>query len=655
MRGPQVVRLAVALVGVLLVATAGVLAQEPVAVAQDTVQLTNVGFTNGLVVSVPADWLTFKKEDHASAESAQAAWQGNFDAVQPGFQLSAQAMAVTDLAVLRPQAVDSRYVQLSLAFFPLSELAASLGLSADQVTLEALAAQSLGGDVWRAVTLNGRQALIGTNQHPPTTQAQALYLFLEEGLAARVQMPVPDSYVRENEALLYVLVMTLRRQGEPVDLDAWAQFSEAHFGRSIDFPANIALPAATEALVAPPVTAPLAEATAAPLPEATEAPVVDFVPATDPMLVCADGSSELAFVANTVDGAMDIFLVKADGSDVRQLTANTGDDFAVTWSSDGSMLAFTSTRDVVSQIYVMNADGSDIRPLTADQESHSQPSWSPDGAKIAYVTQQIGQGDIWVMDVEGGNRVQLTSDEFNDAWPVWSPDGSQIAFVRGVDNQEIYVMAADGSSGLQLTDSPGLDNGAVWSPDGARILFASEREDRSQVYAMDAADGANVQNLSNNVAFETPASWSPDGSFIAFISNRNSANASQTDIYLMSPDGSNVRQLTNDPRPELDAAWRPCAGTAAAPGVELTAEALVAPVSCVVFAPDGANINLRQGPGTEYDFSGLLEGNASISADAQTPGADGTTWLRVGPNQWLRSDVIASSQGDCVSLPTVAP
>ena len=650
MRGLQGVRLAVALLGVLLVATAGVQAQDTAIAAQDTVQLTNVTFANGLVISVPADWLTFKKEDHATAESAQAAWQGNFDAVQPGFQLSPQAMAVTDLAVLRPQPVEARYVQLSLAFFPLTELANSLGLSAEQITLEALAAQSLGGDVWREITLNGRQTLIGTNQHPPTTQAQALYLFPQEGLAARVQMPVPDGYVRENEALLYVLVMTLRRQGEPVDLDAWAQFTEAHFGRPLDFPSNIAPPSVTEALAAP-----LAQATAEPVAEATETPAADFVPATDPMLVCPDGSSELAFVANTVDGAMDIFLVKADGSDVRQLTANTGDDFAATWSPDGAMLAFTSTRDVVSQIYVMNGDGSDIRPLTADQDSHSQPSWSPDGTKIAYVTQNLGQGDIWVMDTEGSNRVQLTSDEFNDAWPVWSPDGSQIAFVRGADNQEIYVMDADGGNGLQLTDSPGLDNGPVWSPDGARILFASEREDRSQVYVMDA-DGANVQNLSNNVAFETPASWSPDGSFFAFISNRDSTNVSQTDIYMMSADGSDVRQLTNDLRPELDAAWRPCAGSAAAPGMELTAEAVAAPpATCIITAPDGANINLRQGPGTEYDFSGLLEQNASVSADAQTPGAGGTTWLRVGPNQWLRSDVIAASQGDCVSLPTVTP
>jgi hypothetical protein len=648
MRGLHIVRLAVALLGALLGVTTGVLAQDAANVPQDAVQLTNIPFTNGLVISVPSDWLTFKKEDHASAESAQAAWQGNYDAVLPGFQLSAQAMAVTDLAAMRPQPVDGRYIQLSVAFFPLPELAASLGLSAEQVTLEALAAQSLGGDVWRAVTLNGRQTLIGTNLHPPTTQAQALYLFPEEGLAARVQMPVPDSYVRENEALLYVLVMTLRRQGEPVDLDAWAQFTEAHFGRPLEFPAHIALPAAAEALAAP-----QSEVTDAPVAEATEAPV-SLVPVTDPMLVCPDGHSELAFVGNTVDGAMDIFLINADGSDVRQLTANTGDDYAAAWSPDGSMLAFTTTRDVVSQIYVMNADGSDIRPLTADQDSHSQPSWSPDGTKIAYVTQNLGQGDIWVMDTEGSNRVQLTSDEYNDAWPVWSPDGSQIVFVRGTDNQEIYVMDADGSNGLQLTDSPGLDNGAIWSPDGTQILFASERGDSSQVYIMDA-DGGNVQNLSGNTAYEAPVSWSPDGSFIAFISNRNSTNVSQTDIYLMSADGSDVRQLTNDLRPELDAAWRPCAGSSAIPGVEMTAEAVAAPVTCIITAPNGANINLRQGPGTEYDFSGLLEQNQSVSADAQTPGAGGTTWLRVGPNQWLRSDVIGASQGDCVALPTVMP
>jgi TolB protein len=641
MRGVRTVRL-VALLCLLLAAVVSVS-------AQDAVQLTNVTFANGLTISVPSDWLTFKKEDHTTAESAQAAWQGNYDTVRPGFQLSAQAMAVTDLAAMRPQSVDDRYIQLSVAFFPISELASSLGLSSDQITLQALAAQSLGGDLWREVTINGRQALIGTNLQPPTVTAQALYLFPEEGLAARVQIPVPDSYIRENETLLYVLIMSLRRSGEPVDMDAWTQFTEAHFGRAIAFPTNIALPVAAEAFVPQ-----QAEATEAPLPEATEAPVVTG-PVTDPMLVCAEGTSELTFVANTVDGAMDIFLINADGTDVRQLTTNMGDDFAVTWAPDGSQMAFTSTRDVVSQLYVMNADGSDIVPLTADQLSHSQPAWSPDGTRIAYVTQQIGQGDIWVMDADGTNRVQLTWDEFNDGWPVWSPDGAQIAFVRGTDNQEIYVMDADGANGLQLTDSPGLDNNPQWSPDGAQIVFASEREDRSQVYIMNA-DGTDQRNISNNVAFEAPSSWSPDGSFIAFISNRNSANASQTDVYVMSPDGTNVRQLTNDARPEQDASWRPCPGTQPIVAPEATAEALAAPLeACVISATAGTNINLRQGPGTEFGFSGLLEGGASITADAQTPGAGGTTWLRVGPNQWLRSDVIGGYTGDCVSLPTVTP
>lgn len=656
MRGIHLIRWTVALVGVCLVTVSGVLAQDPGIAAQEPVQLTNVNFANGLTVSVPSTWLTFNKQDYTTADAAQAAWQANYDSVQAGFQLSAQAIAVTDLAALRPQTVDGRYIQMSVAFFPLDSLASSLGLSAEQITLEALAAQSLGGDVWREVTLNGRDALIGTNIQPPTVTAQALYLFPELGVAARAQIPAPDSYVRENEALLYILIMTLRSQGEPVDLEAWAQFSEAHFGRVIPFPANIALPIAADAIVAPQQITP--EATEAPAVEMTETPVIDAGPVTDPMLVCPDGTAELAFVANTVEGAMDIFVVSADGQNERQLTANTGDDFAVSWSPDGARLAFTSTRDVISQLYVMNADGSDIVPLTADQESHADPAWSPDGTRIAYVTQQFGQGDIWVMNADGTNRVQLTSDDYNDTAPAWSPDGRRIVFVRGTDNQEIYIMDADGSNGAQLTDSPGLDNKAHWSPDGTLIAFASEREDRSQVFVMNA-DGSDQRNLSNNVAFEAPSGWSPDGSFITFISNRNSSNASQTDIYVMAADGGNVQQVTNDARPELEVRWRPCPGATptveSTPAVEMTAEALAAPVTCVVTAPDGANINLRQGPGTEYDFSGLLEQNQSINADAQTPGAGGTTWLRVGPNQWLRSDVIAASQGDCVALPTVAP
>jgi len=73
---------------------------------------------------------------------------------------------------------------------------------------------------------------------------------------------------------------------------------------------------------------------------------------------------------------MDVFLVDVTGAQVRQLTHGEGSNEDPTWSPDGRLLAFSSTRGGRAQIYVMDADGSAPR-LAADVPGASTtPHWS---------------------------------------------------------------------------------------------------------------------------------------------------------------------------------------------------------------------------------------------------------------------------------------
>ena len=73
---------------------------------------------------------------------------------------------------------------------------------------------------------------------------------------------------------------------------------------------------------------------------------------------------------------MDIFLVDVTGVQIRQLTHGEGSNEDPTWSPDGRILAFSSTRGGRSQIYVMDSDGSAPR-LTVDVPgASSTPHWS---------------------------------------------------------------------------------------------------------------------------------------------------------------------------------------------------------------------------------------------------------------------------------------
>lgn len=73
---------------------------------------------------------------------------------------------------------------------------------------------------------------------------------------------------------------------------------------------------------------------------------------------------------------MDIFLVDITGGQVRQLTHGEGSNEDPSWSPDGRLLAFSSTREGRSQIYVMDADGSAPRKIADVPGASSTPHWS---------------------------------------------------------------------------------------------------------------------------------------------------------------------------------------------------------------------------------------------------------------------------------------
>ena len=102
-----------------------------------------------------------------------------------------------------------------------------------------------------------------------------------------------------------------------------------------------------------------------------------------------------------------------------------------------AQIAFVSDRDRNDEIYVMDDDGKNQRNLTNHPSDDYAPSWSPDGTRIVFMSDRDGhvpKGDvlptfeIYVMDADGGNQQNLTNDPSHDMYPAWSPDGKRIAF-----------------------------------------------------------------------------------------------------------------------------------------------------------------------------------------------------------------------------------
>jgi TolB protein len=76
-------------------------------------------------------------------------------------------------------------------------------------------------------------------------------------------------------------------------------------------------------------------------------------------------------------GRNNIFVIGIGDQSPTQLTHDQGDNEAPSWSPDGSLIVFSSTREGPSRIYVMTAYGTDQRRLLTLQGEQTEPDWSP--------------------------------------------------------------------------------------------------------------------------------------------------------------------------------------------------------------------------------------------------------------------------------------
>jgi Tol biopolymer transport system component len=235
-----------------------------------------------------------------------------------------------------------------------------------------------------------------------------------------------------------------------------------------------------------------------------------------------------------------IWLMNSDGSGKKQIIADARAEGELTWSPDGSKIAFIQNcsrpgGSTCSHVVVANADGTgrfDLTPTVSERGSpplDSWVSWSPDGTKIAYST----TGQIYLVNPDGSNRKFLVQG----VQPEWSPDGTKIAYERVAAG--IYVANADGSNPVRLTG--GDEGDPDWSPDGNKIAYASG----AAIYVM-KADGSNKVLL---IEDGDDPRWSPNGTSIAFA-----RMGGDMGVYVVNADGSNLKRIADGAWP----AWQPC-------------------------------------------------------------------------------------------------
>ncbi len=233
-----------------------------------------------------------------------------------------------------------------------------------------------------------------------------------------------------------------------------------------------------------------------------------------------DGT-KIAFVRQ-VTGGDEVFVVDESGGGLVRITngplAIPG---RLTWSPDGSRIAFVSG----DHLWIANTNGSGANRLDLDVAAGAELAWRPpDGRELIILGSRNGKAELYLVGVDGTGLKPITSLNGGDGAFQWispSPDGSRVAFgmypelqvhVVTIDQGRDQLISPDGNAGL---------NFPRWSPDGTRIAVLQVPRaptGPTRIGVIPAADVSPQVTLTGpeftgGVQFD----WSPDGSAILAV------------------------------------------------------------------------------------------------------------------------------------------
>lgn len=208
----------------------------------------------------------------------------------------------------------------------------------------------------------------------------------------------------------------------------------------------------------------------------------------------------------------DIYTASADGSNLSLLIESPGYDAEAVYSYDGSMIAFTSTRDGDLEIYIMKSDGSETWRVTDNLGYDGGAFFSPDGTRLVFRAQQFP-----------------TEDDLEEYKTLLKKD------LVKPSRMEIYTINIDGTDRRQITDNGAANFAPYFHPSGEKIIFASDldntREHNFELYLIDT-DGKNLERVTYSEQFDGFPMFSYEGDKIVFASNRNNGGTRLTNIFM---------------------------------------------------------------------------------------------------------------------------
>lgn len=185
-------------------------------------------------------------------------------------------------------------------------------------------------------------------------------------------------------------------------------------------------------------------------------------------------------------------------------------------------------------------------------EIYSVGSFSPDGKMVAFTSTKVGTKNIWIKQASSGEAIQITKDDSNNENPIWSPNGEELAYFSR-KNQEAGFWRIP-----TLGGSPKLISKVINF--NSRLLFWSKTnevyyESANEIFAIDSASGQTKQvtQLVSQGIKGTSFRISPDEKNLTYITTEGNNKI----LWLTNLAGETPKKIFSSPTEIKNIAWHP--------------------------------------------------------------------------------------------------
>jgi dipeptidyl aminopeptidase/acylaminoacyl peptidase len=229
------------------------------------------------------------------------------------------------------------------------------------------------------------------------------------------------------------------------------------------------------------------------------------------------------------------------------LVVDEGNVSSLTWSPDGTRLAFVSHRGSHSLIGIYEVASRTIAWMNPTLDHDSFPTFSPDGSHIAFihvlaektapgflsrrsgrpwsiwtadVKSGIGQR-VWTADTGAGSVFHQTLSENN---LFWTSRGQLVFPWEKTGWLHLYTVSVQGGTARPLTAGKFEVTHVTFSPDRKRFVYSSTQDDmdRMHIWIVDAEHGPPMPATHSHAIEDNPQT-SADGTLFALQSDGNQA------------------------------------------------------------------------------------------------------------------------------------